>query len=428
LRRPETLVQGLGLPEPLASRLPPSAWHLLLLHPGGPGQPPWWTWAPLVLAGVVATAYSRRGAATRLGMASFLIGVGAAVAVSRAAGVAAAPGSRHWTGGLLLVAATGLLVAVVTAAEETPRALRTAAFGWRQPAAAVIGVALVAASVVVGAHWLARSDVGAPGTVRAGGPGVLPVFALASAQAPTVPRVLALTADHDAVHYTVLRGAAGLQLGDTEVGPFGSDASAASRSLQAAVRDAAAGRPVAAGELAGFGVTLVVVPDVSGALGRLASVPGLSRVPATDTVVYRAALPAGELAVLAGADATLAAGGAPLPAQARPALLPAGAGRADTTVPAGPADRLLVLAEPVSSHWRATLDGRPLTPALAYVWAQAWRLPAASGRLVVRRSGDSRSAGLLVELAVVAVLLLLCLPARRFGRASSDADRAGGTA
>ncbi|MBV9098779.1 MAG: glycosyltransferase family 2 protein [Frankiaceae bacterium] len=405
---PSALVRGLGLPEPLQSRRPIPFSHLLFLHPGGPGQPPWWAWAPLVLAAVVATAYVRRGAVARVATAGAVFALAAAVAVTRDAGVAAgAPGSRYWSGGLLVAAGLGFLVAVAVAAAETPYVLRSSAFGWRQPGAAVLGLALAVGLAIAAVHWVGRSDVGAAGTVRSGNDSVLPVFAVAAAEAPTTPRVLALRADADAVHYALLRGARGQEIGDADVAANSSGPAA--QALASAVRNLAAGRPEAAGQLASFGITLVVVPaDAGGALARIGQVPGLARVPATSTVVYRTTLPAGELTVIAP--------------RTQPLPLPAAGGHAATALPAGPAGRLLVLAEPFSAHWRATFDGHALPATHAYGWAQAWTLPAAGGRLVVDRTGSGRSASMGLEFALFAVALLLCIPARRFGRAGSDPD------
>ncbi|MDQ1700196.1 MAG: hypothetical protein QOG34_2059, partial [Frankiaceae bacterium] len=407
---PRALVRGLGLPEPLQSRLPVPYSHLLLLHPGGPGQPPWWAWAPLLLAAVVATAYVRRAPAIRIAVVTAVLALAGAVAVTRAAGVApGAPGSRYWAGGLLLAAGLGLLVAVAVAIAETPEALRISAFGWRQPAAAVLAVAMVVAVVIVGGQWLARADVAADGTVRSGNSSVLPVFAVAAAEAPTTPRVLSLRADSDAVHYAVLRGARGPVLGDADVAARPESPTAGDRALAAAVRNLAAGRPGAAGQIAQFGITLVVVPaDAGGALARIAGVPGLARVPATATVVYRTTAPAGELSILES--------------KAAATLLPAASGHARADVPAGPDGRLLVLAEPYSPKWRATLDGHPLPATHAYGWAQAWTLPASGGHLVVDRSGASRGGWMIVELALLGLALLLCIPARRLSRSGAEPD------
>jgi len=411
---PYALMRGLGLPEQLQSRLPVPYSHLLLLHPGGPGEPPWWVLAPLLLAAVVATAYVRRAPAIRIAMATTVLALAGAVAISREAGVAAgAPGSRYWAGGLLLLAGLAMLVAIAVAITETPEILRSSAFGWRQPSAAGLALLMVAAVVVVGGHWLVRADVGAAATVQSGNAGVLPVFAVAAAEAPTTPRVLSLEVDADAVHYALLRGAGGLVLGDADVAARPGPPSApgtGDRALATAVRDLAAGRSGAAAEIASFGVTLVVVPaDVGDALARIARVPGLARVPATETVVYRTTAPGGELSVLAPRSV--------------PVLLPASSGHASTELTAASTNRLLVLAEPFSSHWRATLDGSPLPATHAYGWAQAWRLPPSGGHLVVERTGDGgRDVWVAVQLALLVLALLLCIPSRRLGRSSNDSD------
>ena len=410
---PEVLMRGLGLPEPLQSRLPVPFSHLLLLHPGGAGQPPWWAWAPLLLAAIVATAYVRRGPLIRIAMFAAVLALAAAVAVTREAGVAAgAPGSRYWSGGLLVAAGLAMLVAVAVAAAETPAVLRSSAFGWRQPGAAILAAAMAAGTVIVGAHWLVRSDAGAAGTVRSGNDSVLPVFAVAAAEAPTTPRVLSLRVDADAVHYALLRGAGGPVLGDADVASTAP--TTGDRSLATAVRNLAAGRPAAAAEIAQFGITLVVVPaDAGGELARIARVPGLARVPATATVVYRTGLPAGELAVVT-------------PGSAKPVLLPAASGHARTQVPAGASGRLLVLAEPYSGHWRATFDGDPLPATRAYGWAQAWTLPAGGGGLVVERTGDARGGWMALELGLFLLVLLLSLPTRRLIRSGPDNETEDG--
>ena len=81
-------------------------------------------------------------------------------------------------------------------------------------------------------------------------------------------------------------------------------------------------------------------------------------------------------------------------------------------MPSAGDDRLVVLAEPYSHRWRATLAGHALTPTRAYGWAQAWVVPAAGGVLRVGRDDGDRQAWLLGELVVVVLALLLCVPAR----------------
>ncbi|WP_158072942.1 glycosyltransferase [Pseudofrankia sp. EUN1h] len=79
----------------------------------------------------------------------------------------------------------------------------------------------------------------------------------------------------------------------------------------------------------------------------------------------------------------------------------------DGLLPAGPAGRLLVLAEPADPGWRATLAGRPLTPVAAWGWAQAFEVPGSPAAEVrVRYDHTPHRALVLVEAAVVGALAL----------------------
>jgi len=88
--------------------------------------------------------------------------------------------------------------------------------------------------------------------------------------------------------------------------------------------------------------------------------------------------------------------------------------------PAGPAARLLVLAQASDAGWRATLDGRPLAPRTAWGWAQAFALPPAGGTIEVHR--DSRRQHLLLVGTLVALLLVVVLAAPTLGRDSTALD------
>ena len=109
----------------------------------------------------------------------------------------------------------------------------------------------------------------------------------------------------------------------------------------------------------------------------------------------------------------LLASGKPLPNSVVPRPLAATPGRADVAMPpATDGRRLLVLAEPRSTSWRATLDGHRLVRTTAYGWAQAWWLPAGGGKLVVEHVGGHRHTLVLVEGVLVLLALMLCLPSR----------------
>jgi GT2 family glycosyltransferase len=405
---PRLLVAGAGLPDTFASHHGMPVTALLLVRPGGPAMPPTWTWVPVVVAAVVALTSPR--VAARVGFLMFTLGVTGALVVSRLAPAGTVTDARYWTGPLLVIAALGALTGAVVAADEGPRALRQRAFGVRHAAAALLAVAAVGGIATCAVGWLVR---GSAGPLSASTRSVLPVFAQAEAAAPTAPRILVLRSAGGAVHYTVLRGPDGLRLGDADVTAVPA-AGGGPRPLAAAVADAAAGRARALDELAGLGISLVVVPtDSDGELSRLAGVVGLARVPATSTVVYRVSRPAGELVVLRDADARAAASGPTLPAAARPQPLVASPGSARVSVAAAPGtERLLVLAEPYGNRWHATLSGHPLTPTRAYGWAQAWRLPDAGGTLRVGRDGGARHLLLVVDAIILGLALLMCLPSR----------------
>jgi GT2 family glycosyltransferase len=407
------LVAGAGLPDTFASRRGISAGQLLLLHPGGPAQPPLWVWAPIVLAAVFGVATSRRAA--RFGFVAFACGLAGAAIVSRLTPPASTTAdARWWSGALLLLAAAGAVSAAVAAIDAVPDALRRAAFGWRQPAVAVLVVAGLVGTTTAVVAEIARGS-GRPLTDTPAT--ILPVFAQAEAAAPTSPRVLVLRTQGDVIHYALLRSPQGLQLGDADVAAGTHEHRAARRFLAAAIADAAAGQVRAAGELAEFGIDLVVVPDdTRGRLAPLAAVPGLARVPATSTVVYRASTSAGELMVLDPADAAPATTAGALSSTAHPQLLSTPPGGGKVVVGAGAEGRLLVLAEPRSSAWHATIRGSRLAPATAFGWAQAWRLPAAGGKVTVSREGTGRPALLVAELVLVLLALALSIPTRRVDR------------
>ena len=407
------LLGGSGLPETFASRHGLPVEDLLLMRPGGSAMPPLWVWAPVVALAVVAQMFVRIGA--RVGFLLFAAGTGAALAVSRLTPLGPVANARYWAGAPLVVAALGALTAAVVAADEGPAELRRRAFGWRHAVAAVLAAAAVVGVAVAGLGWLAR---GSDHPLSASTTSVLPVFAQAEAVAPTSPRVLVLRERQGTVRYALIRGAAGLRLPDADLVARHVPASAR-HALDTAIADAAAGRAKAFDELAELGISLVVVPNASdgadrqGALARLADVDGLARVPATSTVVFRLTKATGELVMYDGTAATAAAAGAALPTSSAAHALTASPGHAEVTLPSGTGGRrLLVLSEPRSRSWRATVDGHVLARASAYGWAQAWWLPEDGGHLVVEHVGGHRHTLVLIEGVLVLLALVLCVPNR----------------
>jgi GT2 family glycosyltransferase len=410
LTHPRLLVAGMGLPDTFALRRPLGPADLLLLHPGGAGQPWPWLLAPLVVAALIGLVRVDRAVYARIGLLVLLTGLATALVVSRIDVPSPAVGARYWVGAPLAVAAAGTLVAAVAAADRARQVLRGHSFGWRQPAAALLAGAALVGTAGLALTWLVR---GADDPLTDRSATVLPVFAAAELARPTEPRILALRVSDGVVRYALVRDPDGPRLGDADIRRRGALAPAQAR-LTAAVRSAVAAQSSAVPTLVEYGVSMLLVPGrVAPKLAGLADLDGVSRVPTDDAVVFRADAPAGGLVVLDPATATRVAAGEGLPAQTGPRPLPTSTDGTTTRLPAGPDRRLLVLAEPADEGWHASVDGRALEPVRAYGWAQAWWLPTGSGRLVVERVGDHRGRWLAVELAIVILLVLAALPGRR---------------
>jgi hypothetical protein len=148
---------------------------------------------------------------------------------------------------------------------------------------------------------------------------------------------------------------------------------------------------------------------ITPALGRANT---LTVVPAPGATVWRSTLPTGELTVLAPMAAATATNGTATNAPIA-SVLDADPGSADVTVPAGAAGRLVVLAEPASRSWHASMGGTSLPAKTAYGWAQAFVLPAAGGQLHLDHSSGARHSWLTAEVVIIVVLGLTALPGRR---------------
>jgi hypothetical protein len=131
-------------------------------------------------------------------------------------------------------------------------------------------------------------------------------------------------------------------------------------------------------------------------------------IPVPSATVWHSTLATGELTVLSAAGATPALAGNAA-ATAPPVVVPVGNDPTDlhAAVATGETGRLLVLAEPATSGWHATLDGQALHPTKAYGWAQAFELPADGGQVHVTYVSSGRRWWALFELlALVGVVLV----------------------
>ena len=401
------LEAGLARPGLASASLAPRS--VMLLSPGGPGLPPYWVTAGLVLAATVAVVVSSRRRMVLAGWAVGVTGLITAAAVSRVAiseaGSTAAV--RAWPGPALAIAGAGLLLAVVAAGDEVPGLLR--AGRWRSPAGlAVITLGAVACSApaLAAAHWVTS---GVTGPVRPAAGTLLPEFVAVSSDTGERQRTLVLqAAPHGRVSYLVLRDGDPL-IGSQELAM----PTAAERALSKAVATLTAPSGSAVTDqgraLAGFGIGYVLLPaPVNTGLARLLDdVPGLRPVSATlDFQLWRVVGTAARVTVT-GSGGT---------------VVPVASGKVSVTAARAPsAGGTLMLAEPAGA-WNATLNGHPLTPLAAPVngWAQGFRLPAGGGSLSVSHSSLGRTALVALEGLAVLVVIGLGLPGTRTG---AEAER-----
>src|SRR5262249_46254612 len=122
LVHPSQLLVEAGLPQPGLAALKLPAKSLLLLSPGGPGLPPYWASAALVLTALAALLAARR---LRLIVSGWIVALrgfapallASRVTVTQAGGQPVTP----WPGVALAVAAAGLLLAAAAAADTLRR-------------------------------------------------------------------------------------------------------------------------------------------------------------------------------------------------------------------------------------------------------------------------------------------------------------------
>jgi GT2 family glycosyltransferase len=382
---------------------------LLLLSPGGPGLPPVWVTAGLVLPALGALLAHRRTALVWAGWGVALAGLVLGLVVSRARitppqGGTAVPA---WPGLAIAIAAAGLLLAATPLLELAGRALtgagadgrgRRPGADWRFLAALAGLAAAVSAPALAAGYWLAD---GLGGPVTAVSTPFLPPFVAAAATGPGRPRTLVIRQDGTEMSYFVLRDADPMP-GEPELAETASSVTA----MEGVVASLAAAGGGDAGDtgqaLSQFGIGYVLLPGpVNQALAsQLNAAAGLQ--PLTRSSAYDLWQVSGTVArarVLTPGGATVA--------------VPSGPVGVNATVASGTSGTL-VLAESAGG-WSASLNGRALTPLAAPVdgWAQGFRLPAGGGHLVISRNQTARDLSLGVEAVAVAAVFVLALPGNR---------------
>ncbi len=411
---PSQLLLEAGLQPPGLASPHLAARSLMLLSPGGPGLPPFWVTAGLVLAAAVALVASGRRALVLAGWAAALLGLLAAAAVSKLIVTPAVGGGPvlAWPGLALAFAGAGLLLAAAACGDLFQDKLGSG--GWRAPSGiAVLALAAVActAPALAAAAWV-TSGVRGPVAPSAGP--VLPEFVSVSSATGLRLRTLVLRVDpRGRVAYSVLRDTDPL-IGASELAV----PPAAQRALNLSVATLTApygGSVQDQGRsLSQFDIGYVLLPaPINPALARLLDgVPGLRPVSQTAAfALWRVSDTTARVRVVEQ-DGT---------------VVPVNSGTvrvAGASVPA--AGGTLVLAEPAGG-WSAALNGQSLTPLAAPMggWAQGFRLPPGGGSLTVSHSQLTRIAIVALEALAVAIVLGLGLPgARVAGEAEEGAAAA----
>lgn len=407
---PALLLTDLGLQVDLPVGGAPS---LLLLNPGGPGTPPAWVMAGIVIAALLAVLRpgTRPTVLALWGVA--LVACALALVVTR---VPIQPPSSEipattWAGLLTAVIGGSLILAAALAADGLRASMAEAAFTWRQPVAGVTTILAALTPFLALLWWLP----GAGDPVRRGDPVVLPPFVVAEAIGPEAPRTLLIQPTTGAqVDYALVNGT-GPNLGDAEVAPPAADWAELDR-LVAGLVSGRGGNEVAG--LAAYAVRYVVLETAQAAssplAGSLDSVPGLRRVAGREgEVLWRVEAETSRALLVDDEDEFT-----PLPlvrlSSAEPFV--------DTSI-TGPGSTVR-LAQTADGAWRATLDGVALEPVTGEQGLQAFDSASASGgQLVVSIDDGPRTRWLWAQVIAWIVIAVLALPARRSaGDDDADAD------
>ncbi len=402
---PSVLLLQAGLQQPgLASRNLPAS-SLLLLSPGGPGTPPVWVVAGLVLAALAALLLRTRGFGVAASWGVALSGLLIAIVVSRflVSPPGGGPAVPVWPGVALIFAAVGLLLAVAAAGGDLYALF--AAGGLRRLGAAAMVVAACATPVLAAGFWMVNG-VSGPVT-RVAGP-VLPEFVSISSAGGARLRTLVLRPGKTSVGYTLLRGS-DPPLGAAEL----TEPATAGVVLEHVVAALAAPNGSDTGNvgasLAQFdiGYVLLPAPIDLGLARQLDGVVGLRPVSLTSAFeLWKVSETVARVRVTepSGAQVALPSGTVNVSGAAAPA-----------------AGGTVVLAEPASGSWHATLNGRPLAPLPSPVngWAQGFRLPPGGGKLDITRDETVRALLVALEVLLLVVVGVLALPGAK--DSSSDA-------
>ncbi|WP_435060013.1 glycosyltransferase [Streptomyces sp. bgisy060] len=378
-----------------------SALELLGTSPGGPGTLGGLLFIGLVLAALAGLLREERAFAVRAAWVAALAGLLFA-ALSNGAG------GTGWAGPATLVYGAALIAAGTIGAEGGRTRVAAHGFGWRQPVAALIALGCALGPAVAAVGWMIG---GADGPLTRRDPVQVPAFVAEESGTRDQPRTLVLGGSAPGkVAYTLVRGS-GARLGDAELT---AGAEADPRLDEVVARLVAGSGADQTQELSGYAIRYVLVRD--GAPRQMSRVldatPGLSRLSQLDgSALWRVDREIARIMIVP----PVAKGAAPDGAEAAaPVAVAAGPVEAHTDVPAGPAGRVLRLADRAADGWTATLDGKELKSTTVDGWAQGFELPAQGGRLDLEYEAPlTHTAWIWAQAGLAVVLLVLALPGRR---------------
>ncbi|MFI9627217.1 glycosyltransferase [Streptomyces sp. NPDC052042] len=366
-----------------------SALDLLGISPGGPKAAGGVLMLGIVCAALAALLRAERQFAVRTAWATALVALLFAVFAN----------GSGWAGPATLVYGIALLTAALVGADGARVRVAELSFGWRQPVAVLIALAAGLGPALAAIGWMIG---GAAGPLERRDPVQVPAFVAEESVTRDQPRTLVLGGTSPAaVSYTLVRGS-GARLGDAEL----TEAGGTNSHLDKVVANLVAGSGADQGsQLSGFAIRYVLVRD--GAPKEMSRVldatPGLSRLSQLDgSALWRVDRQVARIMIVPSE-----AGGEQLPVGSLPV-------DAHTKIPAGGSGRMLRIADAADPNWRATLDGRALTPKTVDGWAQGFELPAEGGTLdLTYDTPFTHTAWLWTQCALAVVLVVLALPGRR---------------
>ncbi|MEW1660252.1 glycosyltransferase [Streptomyces sp. NPDC093707] len=374
-----------------------SVLDLVGISPGGPKAVGGVLLLGVVLAALGATLRDERQTAIRTAWAVALTGL-----------LCAALGNGSgWTGPAALVYGLALLCAAAVGAEGIRTRMTALGFGWKQPAAALIGVACLLAPLYAAASWMIT---GADGPLQRRDATQVPAFVAEESTTTDRARTLVLDGTPGHVDYSLVRGS-GAQLGDADLAAeAGPDAR-----LDGVVAHLVAGSGAdQTDRLGGYAIRYILVrKGAPREMGRvLDATPGLTRLSQEDgSALWRVDQRVSRIAIVPGQTKEGTAAGdavAPVP-------VPAGPVQAHTAkVPAGPAGRVLRIADAADDGWHASLNGTPLKPVTVDGWAQGFQLPSDGGRLDLSHDASfGHTFWLWTQGLLALVLVVMALPGSR---------------